>query len=106
MKKSVHLVGIYVAVGAALSLVATFSLGFGDVLAALAVLQVIPTLIFASRTRRLPTGMLHAVGLSMACFAGAYLDQQWFTDRGIGLLTTNVLILAGFASAASHSDGG
>jgi len=101
MKKSVHLVGIYVAVGAALSLLATFSLGFGDVLAALAVLQVIPTLIFASRTRRLPTGMLHAVGLSMACFAGAYLDQQWFTDRGIGLLTTNVLILAGFASAAT-----
>jgi hypothetical protein len=45
--------------------------------------------------------MLHSVGLSMACFAVAYLDRQWFTDQGIGLVTTNVLILAGFVSAAT-----
>jgi diguanylate cyclase (GGDEF)-like protein len=101
MRKSGELVGIYVAIGATLSLLATFSLGFGDVLATLAVLQVIPTLFFASRSRRLPTGMLHSVGLSMACFAVAYLDRQWFTDQGIGLVTTNVLILSGFVSAAT-----
>lgn len=101
MKKSVHLVAIYVAVGTALSLVAALRLGFGDVLATLAVLQIVPTLVLASRTRRLPKGMLHSVGVSMACFAGAYLDRQWFALDGLGLLTTNLLIVGGFASAAT-----
>ncbi|MEY4231590.1 MAG: hypothetical protein RLZZ362_2439, partial [Actinomycetota bacterium] len=101
MRKSGEMIGIYVAIGATLSLLATFSLGFGDVLATLAVLQVIPTLFFASRSRRLPSGMLHSVGLSMACFAVAYLDRQWFTYQGIGLVTTNMLILSGFVSAAT-----
>jgi diguanylate cyclase (GGDEF)-like protein len=88
-----------VAVASVVSVIAFTLLEWGHALATAALILLVPTLMFGARARRTPAPLLIAVWVGCAAFGAAYLGGNWFTDRGTGLLVTNLLLLIGLASA-------
>ncbi len=80
MNKTAQWVWAYVALGSAIAVVTAFSLGFGDLLAVVAVLQVVPIMVFAPRSRRFARQSLRSVSIAAVCFGIAHLAHSWWPD--------------------------